>query len=131
MSTHIVVVEDDVQLQRTLRRVFESARYRVSTCGSAAEAIALLDADPAAMVLSDLDLGGQNGLSLLSEVEERWPATLRLIVTAAFDRALIDAIARCDVHRCVSKPWDDAGLLRLVAQLVAAFSPAAEAAHAG
>lgn len=126
-APHILIVDDEPMLLTSLRRVFERAGYRVATAASADEALAFLQTHAVPMVISDLNLGGRNGLSLLGEVKQRWPASLRLVLTADMDPALMDAIGRCDVHRCVAKPFDVKALEQLISRLFAAFVPEVEA----
>lgn len=125
----ILVVDDEPMLRASLRRLLERAGYQVTTAGSGAEALAALAQAPVEMVISDLNMPGQSGLELLAEVKRRWPDTLRLVLTAAVDPALMQAIGNCDVHRCICKPWDNEDLTKLLAQLFAAFG--GRHAHAG
>lgn len=127
----ILVVDDEAMLQAVLRRIFERAGYAVATVGSADAALDFLAQTPVPMVISDFNLGGRDGLSLLAEVKERWPGSIRLVLTADMAPALMDAIARCDVHRCVSKPFDVPALEKLVGHLFAAFQAGPAAAAPG
>lgn len=123
-NPQILVVDDQEMLQVALRRVLERSGLRVLTAGSGAEALAVLEKTPVPMVISDLRMPGLSGIELLAQVKQRWPSTLRLVLTAEFDQALMAAISSCDVHRCIAKPWNNEVLTTLVKHLLAQFQTA-------
>jgi DNA-binding response OmpR family regulator len=62
---HVILVEDNELVAGALSILFESAGHRLSSAGTIAEAIAIGERDPAALVLLDLTLPDGNGLSLI------------------------------------------------------------------
>lgn len=64
-QAHVLVVEDNEHVTSALRILLEAADHRVSTAGSVAEALAVAQSDPAALVLLDLTLPDGDGLSLV------------------------------------------------------------------
>ncbi len=54
---------------------------------------------------------GVDGVELLRQVKERWPAIQRIMLTGYADQqAIEDAINRSEVYRFIAKPWDDGHL---------------------
>jgi DNA-binding response OmpR family regulator len=63
---HVLLVEDSELVSGALRILFEVAGHRLSIAASVAEAIAVGESDPAALVLLDLTLPDGDGLSLIA-----------------------------------------------------------------
>ena len=81
------IIDDD----RSIRWVFEKALAReeivFKSFGSAAEALATLDAGapPPQVLVSDIRMPGESGLSLLQKVKTRFPGIPVIIMTAYSD----------------------------------------------
>jgi DNA-binding response OmpR family regulator len=65
MAQHILLVDDDDLLRRSLSFNLEQAGYRVSALGNAEDALALARRDLPALVLLDIGLPGMDGLEAL------------------------------------------------------------------
>lgn len=79
---HVRVVEDDARLAATLARGLGEAGYRVSACGTAADAIRAQEADPADLLVLDIGLPDRSGLTVLSHLRSRGLATAVIVLTA-------------------------------------------------
>ena len=62
MSKHILIVDDDALLRRSLSFNLEQNGYRVSTAGNAEDALALARRDVPDLILLDIGLPGMDGL---------------------------------------------------------------------
>ncbi len=120
-TPQILVVDDEPMLRAALSRVLERSGFVVVTADCGAAALEVMSQTPVPMIISDMKMPGMTGLELLAQVQQRWPRTLRLVLTAEFDGALILAIQNCQVHRCVGKPWDNEVLTTLVRSLFEKF----------
>lgn len=65
MARHILVVDDDALLRRSLSLQLEQNGYRVSTAASAEDALALSQRDRPDLILLDIGLPGMDGLEAL------------------------------------------------------------------
>lgn len=65
----ILVVEDNEANQMLVRAVLELEGYRVEVAGSALEALDLIKASAPDLVLMDIQLPGQDGLSLTRDLK--------------------------------------------------------------
>ena len=65
MAKHILVVDDDTLLRRSLSLQLEQAGYRASTAASAEDALALAERDRPDLILLDVGLPGMDGLEAL------------------------------------------------------------------
>jgi len=83
----LLVVEDDENSRRELRRAFEEGGHRVLACADAAEALRVLHREPCDLVVLDVELPGVSGLALcrLLRAQSR-TRRLPLIVVSAHDR---------------------------------------------
>ncbi|MDX9838346.1 MAG: response regulator [Azoarcus sp.] len=111
----LLLVDDEANILSSLRRLFRPAGYRVLTAESGDEALELLAAEPVDLILSDMRMPGMTGAELLAIACERWPDTVRILLTGYSDMSsTIDAINRGQIYRYVAKPWDDGDLKLLV-----------------
>ena len=81
-STHrILLLDDDVDLLDRYRKALETmpTRPEIVTCTSGAKALALLESTPVALMVSDFDMPGMDGLQVFSIVRRRFPK-LRYVV---------------------------------------------------
>jgi DNA-binding response OmpR family regulator len=70
MTEHILLVDDDKLLRRSLSFNLEKAGYRVSTSATAEDALALARRDAPDLVLLDIGLPGMDGLQALRHFAE-------------------------------------------------------------
>jgi DNA-binding NtrC family response regulator len=101
-----LVVDDEVQVLKALARMLRRAGLDVQTTTSPLEALALLAAAPADVVMADFRMPEMTGSDLLAEVAHRHPATRRVLLTGYADQQNRDP--RVTV---LSKPWDDQEVL--------------------
>jgi DNA-binding response OmpR family regulator len=71
MAAHVLLVDDDALLRRSLAFNLEQAGYRVSTAASAEDALALAARDQPSLVLLDIGLPGMDGLDALRHFQAR------------------------------------------------------------
>ena len=70
MAKHILVVDDDALLRRSLSLQLEQAGYRASTAASAEDALALIQRDRPDLILLDVGLPGMDGLEALRQIQQ-------------------------------------------------------------
>ena len=87
-----LIVDDEAPLRTVLRRLMEAEGFVCDEAGSGVEALALLDAHPAPLVLTDYHMPRMDGAELLSNVVARWPDTAVVMITAVSD---VDIAVRC------------------------------------
>ncbi|HMS03523.1 MAG TPA: response regulator [Gemmatimonadaceae bacterium] len=87
-----LIVDDEAPLRAVLRRILEQQGMRCRDAASGAEALAMLEAEPAALVLSDYHMPEMDGVQLLGVIRERWPETAVVMVTGVSD---VDLAVQC------------------------------------
>ncbi|MBI4598389.1 MAG: response regulator [Candidatus Omnitrophica bacterium] len=78
----ILVVDDETTMLETLSSFFSSRGYQMMTAASAEAALKLLAAEQPALIFIDIKLPGMNGLELLKEIKQRYPAVKTFVITA-------------------------------------------------
>src|SRR5512142_2736896 len=111
-ETTLLVVDDDDNVRRALKRVLRRARCRVVDAPDAQGALAVLEREPVQVVVSDYRMPGLSGIEFLRIVKERWPRIQRVLLTGQADsNAIEEAVNRSEIFRFIWKPWDDGHLL--------------------
>ncbi|MEI6732390.1 MAG: HD domain-containing phosphohydrolase [Comamonadaceae bacterium] len=113
----ILCVDDEPNILSSLRRLFRGKDFEVRTAESGRAGLALLESQSADVVISDMRMPEMDGTQFLEQVRMRWPDTVRLLLTGQSDiSSVIDAINRSEIHRYISKPWDDDEIVLTVRQ---------------
>ncbi len=81
-QARILVVEDDPQLREALVDTLELAGAQVLQADSGEAALALLEREAADFVVSDVNMGGMDGLELLKRLRRLQPQLPVLLITA-------------------------------------------------
>src|SRR5512134_3138809 len=70
MPKHLLLIDDDALLVRSLAYTLEQAGYRTSTAGSAWQGLASIQQDPPDLILLDIGLPDMDGLSMLRRIQK-------------------------------------------------------------
>lgn len=124
--THSVLVVDDEPGNLSVLRALLAPRYRVLEADGGAAALSLLDGLPLthlpSVVLSDQRMPGMTGVELCSQLGQRLPQSIRIIVTGFVDvGAVVDAINSAGIHKFVVKPYDRDQLLLTVERAIETY----------
>ncbi|MGN8117066.1 response regulator [Labrys sp. 22185] len=124
---HILCVEDDVEIARLLADVLEENGFAASCVGSAAEMDKVLERGGVELVVLDLMLPGEDGLSVCRRLRALSAIPI-IMVTARSDQ--IDRIVGLEIGAddYVSKPFNSR---ELVARIRALLRRAATSTQAG
>jgi DNA-binding response OmpR family regulator len=131
VSKHILIVDDDALLRRSLAFNLEQAGYRVSTAATAEDALAQVRLDPPGLVLLDIGLPGMDGLDALRNLRQQ--VNVPVIFLTARRRELDQVLGlELGADDYVTKPFDIAVLLaRIKAVLRRASTPATPVQETG
>ena len=116
----MLFVDDEVNILKSLARLFRAEPVRVLTASSAPEALALLGSEPVQVVVSDQRMPGTTGVKLLAQMRERRPDVVRILLTGHTEIGVaIEAINHGEIFRLLTKPWNDDELRATVRQALA------------
>ncbi len=111
----VLCVDDEPNILSALRRLLRPAGYRVLVADSGAAGLAVLEDESVDLVISDMRMPAMDGAQFLEHVRERWPDTIRLLLTGYSDvGSILAAINRGEIYRYITKPWDDNDILLVV-----------------
>jgi response regulator RpfG family c-di-GMP phosphodiesterase len=115
MVARILCVDDEPNILSSLRRLFRAQGYQVLTAESGKDGLKILETEAVDLVISDMRMPEMDGARFLEHVRERWPGTVRLLLTGYADiQSILDAINRGEIYRYITKPWDDNDILLIV-----------------
>lgn len=117
MSQSILIVEDEASIREPLVKYFENNQFRVKAASNAAEARALLNVHAFDLVISDIMMPGEDGLSLCRHIRStsNLPVILLTARTEELDRILGLEVGADDY---VVKPFSPRELLARVKAVV-------------
>lgn len=115
----VLIVDDEVANLDLLYRTLHHD-YLILRASNGIEALGILDQEQnVALVIADQRMPRMNGTDLLHQVAERFPQTMRIILTAHADvQDLVDAINSSKVFKYLTKPFRREELLDIVEQAI-------------
>lgn len=113
----VLCVDDEPNILSAIKRLFRGAGFQVRTALGGAAGLELLEAETVDLVISDMRMPEMDGTEFLQQVRQRWPQTMRLLLTGHSEvNSIIGAINRGEIYRYISKPWDDHDIVLIVRQ---------------
>lgn len=111
----LLFVDDEPNILNALRRLFRPLGYKIHIAESGSAGLALLEQETVDLVISDMRMPNMDGSQFLEQVRQKWPDTLRILLTGYADvSSTIAAINKGEIYRYISKPWDDNDIILLV-----------------
>jgi len=102
---YVLVVDDEPPVREFLTRWLESWGYAVKQASSATEALEVILAEPASIMLCDIRMPGHDGLWLAERVRTQWPQTAIIMATAFDDIPTVLKSRQLGVVDYVTKPF--------------------------
>jgi HD-like signal output (HDOD) protein len=115
MKQRILFVDDEPNLLEGLKRMLRPMRHEwdMSFAPGGQEALAFLEHTPADVVVSDVRMPTMNGIQLLTEVKQRYPHTVRILLSGQWDEVMTHSAIR-SAHQYLAKPCDADVLKRTI-----------------
>lgn len=115
----VFVVDDNALLVEFAAAVLEAAGYAVKPFSDPKAVLrAMHDANPKpAILVTDYDMGGMNGLELIVSSHQIHPSLKTILVSGTVDSS-ISVNHAAKVHRFLGKPYEPAQLRKMVAELI-------------
>jgi len=114
----VVFVDDEARILEGLRRLMRSLRHEweMEFYDSPLTALERLETAPADVVVSDIRMPVMDGSQFLTEVQKRWPATVRIVLSGQCDREVVFR-AVIPAHQFLTKPCNPDLLRSTLARL--------------
>ncbi|MGP1676332.1 MAG: response regulator [Burkholderiales bacterium] len=115
----IMLIDDEIYVLRSLHRLlarrFPAGEVGIELFDDPREALVWAGGHSFDLAISDYRMARMDGVTLLRQLRDIQPDTVRMIVSGAADQTvLIDAINKAQIYRFIAKPWDDDELVAAV-----------------
>jgi DNA-binding NtrC family response regulator len=100
----ILIVDDERFVRMALGEALRSWSYEAFEAGTIAEAHAVFEREEPSVVLLDIDLPDGSGLDVLSEIKEKFPDTIAVMITGNETYENTIAALRGGAHDFIGKP---------------------------
>ena len=100
----ILVVDDDEVVRCSYLRSLQSVSRSVEAASDGEEALQTMEQNPCDVVLLDLRMPGQDGLSVLRTIKQKWPESEVVIITGYPTVASAKEAVRLGAYDYVAKP---------------------------
>jgi len=101
----VLVVDDEVGIRMLLTRLLKGWGFGVWHVASAVEALQIMEAEPADILLSDVSMPEHDGLWLAEQVHARWPRTAIIMSTAHQDPHTVQTSRKVGAVAYITKPF--------------------------
>jgi len=117
-APNILILDDEEAIRRMVALYLVKCGYHVSTASCSSEAYQLIDETGFDAIVTDVSMPGEDGISFLGNVHQRWPDIPVIIMTGyAKLQTTIDAIKN-GAFDFIQKPFDPGYLARVIAKAV-------------
>ncbi len=107
----LLFVDDEENVLHALSRIFIDENYTILTASSARKALEILEREPVHLIVSDHRMPVMSGAELLKIVREKYPETIRIMLTGHADvNSIMGAVKEGAVYKFITKPWNDEDL---------------------
>lgn len=113
---HILLVDDEALIRKTLQRFFVKNGYTVDTAENGIEALKKLEVNTYDLVITDLKMPGLDGRELLKAMAERFGGIPRIVLTAIGSNEDILLALKTGAYDFISKPIVDFAFLNYTIQ---------------
>ena len=115
----ILLVDDEISITKSLERIFRKEDYKILTAHGGKDGLDLLNTleEPVSLIISDQRMPEMTGAQFLEKARKIFPDAGRYLLTGYSDMdAVVDAVNKGEIHRYLTKPWNDDELLVQVRQ---------------
>lgn len=113
-TPHILIVDDDENICKTLSAILQTKGYRTTPAATAKEALEKTETTLFNLALIDIKLPDMEGIQLLAKLQETAPETIKIIITGY--PSLENAVKALNLgaNSYIMKPIDPAELLETI-----------------
>ncbi len=108
----LLIVEDEDIMRGILAQLMTEAGFRVLEAATAEEAIDLFAAESPALTITDIELGGMNGIELLDRIKQLDSEALVIMITAYSSVDTAIAALRKGAYDYITKPFINEDILQ-------------------
>jgi CheY-like chemotaxis protein len=102
---YVLVVDDEDAIRRLLSRWLTGWGYEAKEAASADDALEIMEAEPAEIMLCDVMMPVHDGIWLAEQVRGRWPQTAVIMASSAQDMETVMRMRKQGAVDYVTKPF--------------------------
>jgi CheY-like chemotaxis protein len=102
---YVLVVDDEEAIRRLLSRWLTGWGYEAKEAANADDALELMAAEPADIMLCDVMMPVHDGIWLAEQVRNRWPQTAVIMASSAQDMETVMRMRKQGAVDYVTKPF--------------------------
>ncbi len=122
-ARRVLFVDDDNLILRAFKRDLSGTDFVISLANSAAEGLVEIERHPYAVVISDFNMPGMDGIEFFEEVKRRNPNIVRILTSGMADfKTAIEVINRVGLFHFVVKPWARVDLMATITRAIEHYS---------
>jgi DNA-binding NtrC family response regulator len=106
VENHVLLVEDDAPLRRSLEKFLNQAGYAFDSCSTAREALTLAEKLRHDVVILEYHLPDANGPSLIEKLMLLDPEPVAIVISEYDFQAIADDLDRVKIKSFLKKPFD-------------------------
>ncbi len=114
----ILIVDDEVNLRKSLSMILQREGFQVTTAGDAVEALRYLEAGVFQLAFLDIKMPDVDGITLLTEVREKYPSMPVFILTAHATLETAMQAVRLGANDYLLKPIDPEVIVQRVRSML-------------
>ena len=105
--TSVLFVDDEALILNSLKRGLMDEPYAKFFATSADDALKIMEKEEIGVLVTDMKMPGMSGLDLLKIVKERYPDTIKLVLSGYTQLPQVLAtINHGDIFKFITKPWE-------------------------
>lgn len=118
VATRILVVDDDECIRDRVAQVLCDEGYEVSEAASGEQALELFKNDAFGLVITDILMGGMDGIALVEAIKQHNPNAHVIIITSYASMENAVAALKAGAYDYLQKPFEDLELIVAIGELI-------------
>jgi len=105
-NKNVLFVDDEVSILHALKRGVLNERFNPYFANSGIKALEIMSSKQISVIVTDMKMPGMDGLTLLKVVKDKYPDTVRMVLSAYTQvPQMLATINQVGIYRFITKPW--------------------------
>lgn len=114
----ILVVDDDVIVVKSCRRILEAEGFEVSTVPSADEALEKIKVYDFDLMIVDVKMPKHDGIFLMREIKKNWPDVPIIVMSGYPTPETISDVLKLGAIQFIPKPFKPDEFMKSISQVI-------------
>jgi len=105
-NKNVLFVDDEISILHALKRGVINEKYKSYFANNGTKALEIMSTKQIGVIVTDMKMPGMDGLSLLKIVKDKYPDTVRMVLSAYTQvPQMLATINQVGIYRFITKPW--------------------------